>query len=68
MASYAATQAALGVVGNNIEILAQVVGAVKTSSYVTGGAEFPGRCRWIDTNTSDNDATQAAAIRAGLLP
>lgn len=68
MATSDGTQAALGVVGNCIRILRQVVDAVKTNSYVSGGAEFLGVTRWISTNTSDNDATQATAIRAGLVP
>lgn len=36
------------------------------SYYVSGGAEFPGRYRWVDTADSDNDATKAAAIQAKL--
>ena len=66
MATEAATQAALGVVGNCVEILRRIDDGTKTHTYVSGGAAFPGRVRWVDTNSSDNDATQAAAILANL--
>ena len=66
MASSDGTQAALGVVGNCIRLLKQIIDATNTNSYVDGGAEFPGRARWITTSTAANDATQATAIRTDL--
>ncbi len=66
MATSDDTQAQLGVIGNHIRILKQDVGALKTASYVSGGAEFPGKCRWIETTTANTDAQQATAIRANL--
>ena len=36
------------------------------SYYVSGGAVYPGRYRWVQTASTDNDATKAAAIQAAL--
>jgi hypothetical protein len=67
MATAEATQAVLGTQATSPRILKYVPDASKTNSYVVGGAAYPGKARWITTNTSDNDATQGAAILAGLL-
>jgi hypothetical protein len=37
------------------------------SYYVSGGAVYPGRYRWVDVLETDDDATRAAAIAAKLL-
>lgn len=48
-------------------IKSEQLSASATDVYVNGGTFAPGRCRWIRVNPSDAAATQAAAIRAGLL-
>jgi hypothetical protein len=37
------------------------------SYFVSGGAVYPGRFRWVDTDHEDSDETKAAAIAAKLL-
>ena len=43
-------------------------GAAIQSQYVVGnpGTAYAGRAQWVDTTASDNAATQAAAVLAGL--
>ena len=67
MATVAATQAVLGNDAMSPRILVQIPDATFNQNYVIGGAAYPGKARWITTTVANNDATQAAAILAGLL-
>lgn len=66
----AACQAALSTnpAGAKILIAKEVQGydATKQEWYVDGGADVPGKVRWVSTTASDNAATQATTILTGL--
>ena len=67
MATVQGTQAVLGVQqGSPSIVLQHPVGSVNVN-YVLGATVAPGKARWITTTASDNDATQGAAILAGLV-
>lgn len=54
--------------GGGIRIMKYIPDVVFTQSYVNGGDFAPGFQDWITTNTTDPDATQAAAIIAAVKP
>lgn len=72
MATVAAINAQLDASGTGMgsEIQFSVVGAVagsKDEHYVLGGSLYPGRARWVQTNTGDTAAAQATTIRNKML-
>lgn len=72
MATSDAVQTQLGTTSRDPVIVRTIENATgQTQYYVTGGASFPGKDRWLRVNYADNAATQAAVIRlilAGTVP
>lgn len=60
-------QDTLGRTEKSPKILMRINANATTHSYLcSGGADYPGRQRWVDTASTDNDATKAAAIQSKL--
>ena len=68
MATAAAVQAVLDPqgLGTRAAILKVDEVGLTRQAYCVGGADRPGRARWVDLTIADSAAVQAAAILAAL--
>lgn len=66
MATVAEVQAELGTFGKSPRILKTAEAATLRQNYVMGGVSHR-FVDWVTTTIADSAATQAAAIRAGLI-
>lgn len=72
MATAAEVNAQLGTSGMNAQIIieenrtASGATVLTKNYYCVGGADAPGRARWVTCTVADSAATQAAAVLSGL--